>query len=334
MSTTFAEQPEDGTGTYYPQPSPTATGGSNDGVGVATAVQTTETYSSRDWGSLWFFLIWILGVCLLITTIVVWRLMANKTNNKKCLHQSDTTTSRNQVDEKQNNDNDDIEQSSPAATVNPAVSVSIVGYQRVLVAISIFAGLTAVVLSIYAQTTCEFVGFDYDSLSNVNGWSTNGYYNNLAGVLYYVRSLGLWSVSMSPGDGNDPSCARDSFFTDEGELPPDTAVKVARGSAILASVVGGFAWFVLIFVSMNLKKVEHDDGPTRKTLSSLQGSPSMKLGLSVTFVVTACVQLLTLVFFANRYCTEFTCNWEYGAIGSITAVWFWIQACISLQVAM
>ena len=339
MSTTFDynQQPEDGggsTGTYYPQSSPTATNSSD---GVATAVRT-ETYSSRSWGPLCFFLIWTLGVCLLISTIVLWRLVARKRTNSKKYHQSsnNNNNSQNQVDENQNNnhnnnDDDDIEQSAAAntTTINPIVSVSIVKFQRLLFAISIFASMTAIVLSIYAQTTCEFVGFDYNSpnpATNVDGWLTN---EKLVDVLYYVRSFGLWSVSMSQGDGNDPSCVPDLFFTDEGDLPPDVAVKVARGSAIIASVVGGFAWFVLIFVSMNLKEV--DD---QKKLSSLQGNCSIKFGLLIAFVVTACVQLLTLFFFTNRYCNAFTCNWEFGAIGSITAVWFWIQSFISLQVAM
>ncbi|KAL3943958.1 MAG: hypothetical protein SGBAC_001952 [Bacillariaceae sp.] len=168
----------------------------------------------------------------------------------------------------------------------------------------------ALALSIYANLTCEFL--DADESSIFMSFRTPLYPSD--GTLtttVEVYSLGLWSLVATNGapgylegdlNGEVKACFElsDLFYV-------DGYYKMARASAVIASLIGGLsllAFWVLACDSARLRR-----------FSRLMGW---------SFGVTTVFQLLTLAFLGTEYCNSSNCALHVGGTSSVTAAAYWL----------
>lgn len=177
--------------------------------------------------------------------------------------------------------------------------------------IMLIGGIIALGLSIYSILTCKFV--DLDSPINFNTRQYYGYLSNTRQYGYLSitsYSLGLWSVDI--GNNSAPS----GCFKAKDILPFfDWAYILARASAVIAIIFGGFylLQLILIFVSYLLM------------------FRIRRQYFVCPLIFAILFQFMTLSLFGSKYChnerrfeSENTCKLSHGAVTCITSAIYWI----------
>ena len=176
----------------------------------------------------------------------------------------------------------------------------------------------ALALSIYANLTCEFLQAD-DGPIVMSFPPSNA--NDDTYTTIEVYNLGLWSVVASSGapgyfegdiNGEVEACFELSYL-----FYLDGYYKLARASAVIASLIGGLSLFtllVLAFDSVRLRRFSRHMG--------------------WLFGVTTVFQLLTLAFLGTEYCDSSMCSLHLGGASSVTAAAYWLFCIFAARFAV
>jgi ABC-type Fe3+ transport system permease subunit len=233
-----------------------------------------DSYTYVDWTRIVLLILWLLGLTILLALLLIVIL-----EHRRRPPVTNTTTAHDDVE------NQDKEQISGP----PRHS-----WYRNAIVIPILAAAIAFSLSVVPHTSCEFLSLD---LSDGNE----------------LLSIGLWSVAYDTnGDFGGQGICYSSYRT--GEFPVDTALRVARVSAILACIVGGIALLVLLHYI-------------------LSGRTCLIRRLTGPFWMAAFVQGLTLVIHLTDQCmaNPSSCEPDRGFAFCITAIFFWVLSALGVS---
>jgi hypothetical protein len=236
------------------------------------------------WRVICFSILWALGLALLLALLLIFiqehrrRPVTNTTT-------ATATATATATDDVENQDKD--QDSGPHQQSGPPQHP----WYRNAVVIPTLTAAIAFSLSVVPHTSCEFMQLSYGR---------------------ELISIGLWSVAYDKnGDFGGEGICYSNFRTDTFSV--DSALTVARVSAILACIVGGIALLVLLYCV-------------------LSGHTSLVRRLTGPFLMAAFVQGLTLVVHTTDQCMASPeCYADYGSISCITALCFWLLSAFGVS---
>jgi hypothetical protein len=249
----------------------------------------TESSSETQvlWGNIIFSLLWFVGITLLIILIV-------------CMVQSSKQGA--------NGSSVDVEEQAPPK--NGGDNQKSHGRRWILL-IPLFAVLVATSLSIVANTSCEFV--------KLVVWSSSSPISD-------PMSIGIWSVAFPNtydtsyfSKGTCYHYRQDSEVLDQLHYHEDeeTAMKLARVSAVLATIVGAAG--MVAFLYYCYESVNHNTRPHGVLIA--------------VFVMVAVMQAITFAVFRTDYCVNhfnLQCQRGDGAVSSFTSLYYWLLVAVGL----
>lgn len=256
----------------------------------STGSMTTETVSSSGVTPfLYFFIIWVVLLLLIVALIPLLVMRKRQTRQRSQL----PTTEENAEDDNDNeiiNENKRIESSSEFAILTILTTAAAMG-----LALSVFSILSCDFLELSEPITLDWIRIED---------------GDVIAVEFYA--LGLWAVGLSSDPGFlSGGGQQDTCFNISGFLTLGWQFKLARASAVLASLLGGLALPILLFGCVNT-----------------WGRSFLRL-LSWPFFLATIFQLWTLMLLETEYCDSTVsegqnCIVSIGAISSITASLYWL----------
>ncbi|CAJ1946052.1 unnamed protein product [Cylindrotheca closterium] len=273
--------------------SPSTNQGSTSGQSVRSGIIEEEsgvtpfTYILLTWG------------LLLVSTFTLIVIVCNRNR-------------RRQRDQHQHNNNAMVEEGRQPADSNQHEELS---NQKTnssshfqLIALVAINAIFALALSIYANSTCEFLQADDRSII-MSFPPLNA--NDDTFTTVEVYSLGLWSLVATNGapgylegdlNGEVEACFEVSYL-----FYLDGYYKMARASAVIASLIGGLSLLTFLVLACDFARLRRF---------------SRLLGWS--FGVTTVFQLFTLAFLGTEYCDSSNCSLHKGGASSVTAAAYWL----------
>lgn len=239
----------------------------------------------------YFFIIWTL-LLLSILALIVIVCMRNRGRRRQEQEHSDNAMMEEGRTEESNTD---LGQKSTRNT-----------HSGVLTLTSVNAAV-ALILSVYSITTCEFLQAS-DGPISMSFLPLNTHEDPYTIEVY---SLGLWSLvanSNAPGylEG-DLYGEVEACFELSSLFYLDGYYKMARASAVIASLVGGLAFLTMLVLSFDYARL--------RRFSRL---------LAWSFGIVAVFQLLTLSILGSGYCDSAHCQIHVGGTSAFTAVAYWM----------
>eukprot|EP00980_Cylindrotheca_fusiformis_P026493 scaffold16300_cov150-Cylindrotheca_fusiformis.AAC.4 len=305
-------------GTYH-NASTVATGGGSQS-------SNQESFSGRGMTPyVWLFSTWAI-LLLLMASLTVLVILRNRRRH------SSSTPSSQDVDDAQGlsavSATMDQQHANETATTPSATERYIeIGFFSILV----IAAIVGLGLAICSILSCDFV--QLENSITLQKKEANG---DVTSIEFY--SLGLWAVALSSDSGlflyfaeDDVGGGerRDLCLETSGFLPMEWQYKLARASAIIASLLGGFSILVLLVVAATTKKEGEEEMASNKR--------SMTRFWTGSFALAGFFQLLTLVLFRTLYCDwmdeESNCHLSMGAVNSISAAIYWLFCAVAVSVS-
>jgi hypothetical protein len=245
---------------------------------------SSESSSSGVSPLLYFFIVWVVLILLVVALVPL------LVTRKRRARQQQLPSAADGVEELVNEHNEKTEASTQLAILTILMTGTAIG-----LALSIFAILSCDFLSLSEPITMDLIWTEGDGNISVE-----------------VYSLGLWAVGLSSragflsGDADQDACFRVSGF-----LGLDWQFKLARASAVIASLLGGLSLPILL-----------------GSCASANSRWILRF-LFWPFWMAIIFQFLTLILLGTTHCVKGNCWISIGALASISAALYWLFCAVA-----
>jgi hypothetical protein len=265
----------------------------------------TKSESSSDSGTnelLYFFIVWMVLLLLVVALVPILVMRKRRARQRRQL----PSVADGGVEELVS-----VDKKTEANTQLAILTILITGAAIGLV-LSILAILSCDFLSLSEPMTLDLMWTEEAGNIPVEFYSVG--YNGLISVEFH--SLGLWAVGLSSRAGFlSLGAEQDTCFGVSGFLGLNWQFKLARASAVIASLLGGLSLPILL------------------AGCAIANSRWILRFLFWPFSMAVIFQFLTLVLLGTNYCDAFflneNCRISIGALASISAALYWLLCAVA-----